>query len=110
MVTGCRAGAAAATAGLGARATSGHFKGEAMRELLVILNFTFAACTAAMATPGAVDANGCHDSAKIGFHCHPQRAQSGGLPGGETHRQREARLKRECKGRPNAGACLGYGG
>lgn len=31
---------------------------------------------------------------------------------GETHAQRqrreEARLKRECRGRPNAGACLGY--
>lgn len=28
----------------------------------------------------------------------------------ETQRQRreEARLKRECRGRPNAGACLGY--
>lgn len=31
---------------------------------------------------------------------------------GETYAQRqrreEARLKRECRGRPNAGACLGY--
>lgn len=27
---------------------------------------------------------------------------------GETPAQRDARLKRECKGRPNAGACLGY--
>lgn len=27
---------------------------------------------------------------------------------GETQAQRDRRLKRECKGRPNAGACLGY--
>ena len=30
-------------------------------------------------------------------------------PNGETAAQRERRLKRECKGRPNAGACLGFG-
>lgn len=27
---------------------------------------------------------------------------------GETAAERSARLKRECKGRPNAGACTGY--
>jgi len=27
----------------------------------------------------------------------------------ETPTERERRLKRECKGMPNAGACLGYG-
>jgi hypothetical protein len=27
---------------------------------------------------------------------------------GETTAQRDRRLTRECKGRPNAGACLGY--
>ena len=30
------------------------------------------------------------------------------LPGGETAKERERRLLRECRGRPNAGACLGY--
>lgn len=29
-------------------------------------------------------------------------------PSGETVTDRERRLTRECKGRPNAGACLGY--
>lgn len=61
------------------------------------------------ATPGAVDANGCHSSKRIGYHCHPERASSGGLPGGETQAQRDRRLKRECKGSRNAGACLGFG-
>ena len=28
---------------------------------------------------------------------------------GESYSQRDKRLARECKGRPNAGACLGYG-
>lgn len=28
---------------------------------------------------------------------------------GETPAERDRRLARECKGRPNAGACLGYG-
>ncbi|MFZ4286789.1 hypothetical protein [Variovorax sp. HJSM1_2] len=27
---------------------------------------------------------------------------------GETPKQRDKRLRRECKGRPNAGACAGY--
>ncbi len=32
------------------------------------------------------------------------------LPGGsgESRAERSARLRRECKGRPNAGACTGY--
>lgn len=29
-------------------------------------------------------------------------------PSEETRAERERRLKRECKGRPNAGACLGF--
>jgi hypothetical protein len=63
----------------------------------------------ALATPGAVDSKGCHASTKIGFHCHPQRADKvGGLPGGESQAQRDKRLRRECKGMQNAGACTGY--
>lgn len=59
------------------------------------------------ATPGGVDANGCHRSKKEGFHCHPERARgSGGADG--TQAARDRRLLRECKGRPNSGACLGY--
>lgn len=30
------------------------------------------------------------------------------MPNGESVTTRERRLLRECKGRPNAGACLGY--
>ena len=36
-----------------------------------------------------------------------KRARGGG-GGGETTAERHRRLSRECKGLPNAGACLGY--
>jgi len=61
----------------------------------------------AWATPGAVDRNGCHKSQAAGIHCHPERAAgSGGADG--TQAARDRRLTRECRGRPNSGACLGY--
>jgi hypothetical protein len=56
---------------------------------------------------GGLDARGCHNSKKIGFHCHASR--SGGVSGsGESSKDRDSRLKRECKGAVNAGACAGY--
>ena len=61
---------------------------------------------AALATGGGVDVNGCHQSKKAGYHCHSERAKSSG---GESASQLDKRLKRECKGRANGGACLGYG-
>lgn len=61
----------------------------------------------AFATPGGVDARGCHTSAKIGHHCHASRAGNVGASG-ESSKERDRRLKRECKGRPNSGVCLGY--
>lgn len=61
----------------------------------------------AQATPGGVDARGCHESKKIGFHCHPSRAGNAGASG-ESVKERDRRLKRECKGAVNAGACQGY--
>ena len=68
----------------------------------------------AAATPGGVDTSGCHDSKKIGYHCHPERAGAGAgssrHASGETVSDRDRRMKRECKGRANAGACAGYGG
>lgn len=36
----------------------------------------------------------------------PRANAAGGS--GETTAERQARLRRECKGRPNAGACTGY--
>lgn len=64
----------------------------------------------AQATPGGLDASGCHHSKKKDFHCHVARDKSQAKAQGraETPAQRERRLLRECRGRPNAGACLGY--
>ena len=73
-------------------------------KLLVTMVLVGFAVTAA-ATPGRVDAQGCHTSKKSGYHCHPERVQTSG---GEAVKERERRLKRECRGMPNAGACLGY--
>ena len=61
------------------------------------------------ATPGKMDARGCHNSAKIGHHCHATTGSTLGASG-ESTKERERRLKRECKGRANSGMCSGYGG
>lgn len=61
---------------------------------------------------GDVDQNGCWRGPRGGLHCptFSQRRTERLMPGGaETRLERERRLKRECKGQRNAGACLGYG-
>lgn len=79
-----------------------------MRSCLVVLLFLTASL--AQATPGGLDANGCHNSKKKDFHCHvaSDKAKAKTQAHGENRAQREQRLLRECQGRPNAGACLGY--
>ena len=47
---------------------------------------------------------GCYYGPRGGLHC--PRVVRG--PSEETTTQRDKRLMRECRGRPNAGACLGY--
>ncbi len=79
-----------------------------MRACALALLYAFASL--AQATPGGVNASGCHHSQKKDFHCHaasdkaPPKTQGSA----ETPAQRDKRLLRECRGRPNAGACLGY--
>lgn len=67
-----------------------------------------ACASLAWSTPGGVDASGCHDSEKIGRHCHPQRLKAGGYAGGESAAQRSKRLDKECKGMQDAGMCSGH--
>ncbi len=57
------------------------------------LSFTMAVALAAEPPPAR------KPPAKVTFHKAPSE---------ESAAAREKRLKRECKGRPNAGACLGY--
>ena len=88
------------------------FFATSFRPILALLAaLALCAASPAGATPGGVDAEGCHNSKKAGYHCHPERARSGdrSVSSEETKRERNARLKRECKGQRNAGACLGYG-
>ena len=78
---------------------------------LIALAALLATATAAHATPGGLDAAGCHHSKRAGYHCHPERgaakpAKPTRVPQAGTAEER--RLVRECKGRPNAGACAGY--
>lgn len=61
----------------------------------------------ALATPGKVNRAGCHASNSVGAYCHAERAQGTGGSDG-TQVARVIRIKRECKGRVNAGACEGY--
>ena len=66
------------------------------------------ACALALATPSS------HAATQDGTTADKPKKKSGGapkiIPSGseEKPRDRERRLLRECKGRPNAGACSGY--
>lgn len=81
-------------------------KGVLMRKTIILL--ALLASGAVWATPGAVDAAGCHDSVKIGRHCHPQRAKQLGYASGESAAQRSKRLDRECRNAIDAGMCSGH--
>ncbi len=62
-------------------------------------------------TLAAADASGPEKSAKKSVKKSSQKSSAPKvLPSGssETPAERAARLKRECKGLPNAGACTGY--
>lgn len=58
------------------------------------------------ATPLAFGAQGARTKPQKG----KGRSQPAAPPSSEESRaERDRRLSRECRGRPNAGACLGYG-
>jgi len=74
----------------------------------IVIAFTTAATPAivhAAATPVGTSAGTGTAPAKP-----PRVARVKVMPGGstETEAERDRRLRRECRGRPNAGACLGY--
>lgn len=51
-----------------------------------------------------------HSDAQAGKHPSRRSTVKESYAGSaETTKERERRLTRECRGRPNAGACLGYG-
>ena len=79
-----------------------------MRHFILAAAVAFSG--SAWAKPGAVDSSGCNQSAKLGYHCHPEKAGSAQEARSKVQavKEEDRRLKRECKGRPNAGACAGY--
>ena len=62
----------------------------------VVAIWLIACCATALAVPPPSDRK---LPSKVTFH---------DAPSSEKPAAREKRLKRECKGRPNAGMCLGY--
>lgn len=75
------------------------------------VGFALVACLggAALATPGGVDKDGCHNSQKTGFHCHPKKIEKiQGYRHGELDFERGKRLSYQCRGLPNEGVCKGY--
>lgn len=74
--------------------------------IVFVLLFIVGLPSVAFATAGKLNDAGCHNSQKIGYHCHAERLPRGA--GSESVRERDSRLKRECWGRPNSGLCLGY--
>lgn len=74
----------------------------------VLAGIAIAVTHFAVASPGGTDGNGCHTSARLGYHCHAKRAAGAERQADQRRGAEDRRLTRECKGRPNAGACAGY--
>ncbi len=81
---------------------------KASKFALVLAGIALAVTHFAAASPGATDGSGCHTSAKLGYHCHAKRAAGAERQADQRRADEDRRLTRECKGRPNAGACAGY--
>lgn len=75
-----------------------------MKKILLLVSVLMAGSVGA--TTGGLNASGCHESRRAGYHCHDGRSSFAGSA--ETTRERSSRLKRECKGGVNAGACAGF--
>ena len=81
---------------------------RASKFALVLAGIALAVTNFAVASPGGTDGNGCHASARLGYHCHAKRAGAAERQADQRRGAEDRRLARECKGRPNAGACAGY--
>lgn len=88
---------------------------QALRPLFTTL-FLAAGLAVAQPAVAAQDA-GAGKPAKTTKHKHKEKEKGSAKAAGkvrfdkgsgETATERDRRLQRECKGRPNAGACLGY--
>lgn len=58
------------------------------------------------ATPGGLDASGCHQAKRAGYHCHAGK-QPNQMSVIESPEARVKRLQKECVGKPKTGQCRG---
>ncbi len=77
-----------------------------LRPVLRALTCSVAAACLGLALAGPAAAKGKARGVKLTNA--PKVTYSDGQSAGQREKSEEARLRRECKGRPNAGACLGY--
>ncbi|MEI7785931.1 MAG: hypothetical protein WCK08_16185 [Betaproteobacteria bacterium] len=73
--------------------------------LMVVVSLPLGAQTTVPAGQGGDQSSGAKKPAQKKASRPPKVTTSPGS--GETHAERTARLRRECKGMPNAGACTG---
>ena len=77
-----------------------------MKKLVLVVALAVVA-NMAWATPGGVDSKGCHNSDKIGYHCHPTRVRDVRLPNERLSPKKEAAisLREQCKRSPDDSVC-----
>ena len=56
----------------------------------------------------SAQAKGAHKAKGAKLKAAPTNTYANGQTAAQREKSEEARLRRECQGRPNAGACLGY--
>ena len=56
----------------------------------------------------SAQAKGAHKAKGAKLKAAPTSTYANGQTAAQREKSEEARLRRECQGRPNAGACLGY--
>ena len=77
-----------------------------MRPIHHALTCALAAACLGLAMAAPADAKGKSQGVKL--KSAPRVTYADGQNAAQREKSEQARLRRECKGRPNAGACLGY--
>jgi hypothetical protein len=78
------------------------------RRALAVFGALLTAGLSAPAASAAQTTGKTTKTAKSKRGAHKASKSKQGTSEAETQKQKDARLTRECRGRPNAGACLGY--
>ena len=92
--------------GLALDLAPGLLRGAALFGLLMLSGAGHGQTSSGAAGPAASRSEASKTDGKAAPRSPAPKVRPGGS--GETPAERSARLKRECKGRPDAGACSGY--